>query len=386
MNNFQYPPFSESEYARRYAEVKKIMERHGLGVALCYGNRGAPGMLHYLANFQPRWETFLVFPYSGEPVLFVQLYNHAPDAQRNAVIADTRWGGMDTTGSVAAELQERGLSAGAIGLAGGVPYQRYQALRKALPEAAWVDLTRELGRLRWIKSEQEIAVMRRAAELTDLAVAALAEQLRPGMREIDLLGAMQAAVQMQGGQVELCYLASTPMQDPSAFVPAQTLSERRIQAGDVVITEIGVSWGGYAGQIHRPLAVGTSPSAEYQQLFEVASEAYYRVAEAIRPGASEQEVLAAAEVIHEKGFTICDDLVHGFGGGYLPPVLRTRRTSHGPVEPFVFEKNMCVVIQPNVISRDRRMGIQLGQLHVVGDDGLEPLQHYPLEFIVTGAA
>jgi hypothetical protein len=47
---------------------------------------------------------------------------------------------------------------------------------------------------------------------------------------------------------------------------------------------------------------------------------------------------------------------------------------------------MCVVIQPNVISPERRMGIQLGQLHVVDDDGLETLQHYPLEFIVTGAA
>ncbi len=227
--------------------------------------------------------------------------------------------------------------------------------------------------------------MRRAAELTDLAVAALAQGVKPGMRDKDLLGLMQAAVQPQGGQVDLCYLASTPMEDPSAFVPAQNLSDRCIQVGDVITTEIGAGWAGYAGQIHRPITIGKPPTEEYQSLFDVAFEAYHRIVEVIRPGSTEQDVLDAAEVIHERGFTIYDDLVHGFGGGYLPPILRTRETTHGPVEQFVFEKNMCIVVQPNVISLDQRMGIQLGQLHVVTDQRLEPLQRYPLEFISTPA-
>ena len=115
----------------------------------------------------------------------------------------------------------------------------------------------------------------------------------------------------------------------------------------------------------------------------MAVEAYHRIVEVIRPGATEQDVLDAAAIIHEKGYTIYDDLVHGFGGGYLPPILRTRQTAHGPVKPFVFQENMCIVVQPNVITHDESMGLQLGQLHRVTQNGLESLQSYPLEFIVT---
>ena len=173
------------------------------------------------------------------------------------------------------------------------------------------------------------------------------------------------------------------MSEPAVYVPAQNLSRREIRAGDVIITEIGVAANGYAGQMHRPIAVGAPPTDDYRRLFDAALEAYRRVCAAIGPGATAEDVLDAAEVIGERGYTICDDLVHGFGGGYLPPVLRTRETAHGPVEPFRFEANMCIVVQPNVISRDERMGLQLGQLHVVTETGLEPLHVLPLDFITT---
>jgi methionine aminopeptidase len=105
-----------------------------------------------------------------------------------------------------------------------------------------------MERMRWVKSEEEISVMRRAAELTDLALEALVEGLRPGMAERDLPALMQAAVQPHAGQLELCYLASTPMRAPQVCVPAQNLSSRRLQKGDVIITEIGAVWKGYAGK------------------------------------------------------------------------------------------------------------------------------------------
>ena len=50
----------------------------------------------------------------------------------------------------------------------------------------------------------------------------------------------------------------------------------------------------------------------------MAAEAFYRIAGLIRAGATADEVLNAGEYIHTAGFSICDDLVHGFGGGYLP--------------------------------------------------------------------
>jgi Xaa-Pro aminopeptidase len=245
-----------------------------------------------------------------------------------------------------------------------------------------MDLSRELGRIRWVKSQEEIAALRRAAVLTDLALEALVEGVCPGMTDRDLPALMQAAVQPHGGQLDLCYLASTPMRAPQVCVPAQNLSSRTIQKGDIIITEIGAAWKGYSGQIHRPIAVGEPPTAEYWRLYETALEAYHRIVDAIRPGATERDVLDAADLIAAQGFSIYDDLVHGFGGGYLEPVLRTRQTSHGPVEPFTFQKDMCVVVQPNVITPDERMGLQLGQLHRVTDQGLEALHGFPLDFVV----
>jgi Xaa-Pro aminopeptidase len=209
MTEILFPRFSKQEYNRRYAEVRRVLEARDLAAVVCYGDRGAPGMLHYLANFPPRWESFLIFPREGEPVLFVQLYNHLPNARSISVIADTRWGGQDSIQTVAEELQHRGLVSRSLGLAGAVPYQRYAALQRAIPALEWHDLSRELGRLRWVKSQEEIDRMRRAAELTDLAVAALAKGLRPGLRERDLPALMQAAVGFQGGQIDLCYLSST---------------------------------------------------------------------------------------------------------------------------------------------------------------------------------
>jgi Xaa-Pro dipeptidase len=383
VSSYNVPQFSEAEYAFRYDQIYKLLAALQLSALVCYGNRGAPGMLHYLANVTPRWETYLVVTPGAEPVLFVQLFNHVPNARRIANVKDVRWGGTDSIQSVVDELSTQGLVHERLGFSGSLPYQRYAALHRLLPGTEWHDLSPDLARLRWIKSDEEIERMKQAAKLTDLAVSALEKEAHAGLRETDLAGLMQAAVQPLGGQLELCYLASTPMRAPEVCVPAQDLSERVLQKGDVVITEIGVSWHGYAGQIHRPISVGEAPSTAYRELFDLALEAYQRIVEAIRPGASEQDVLKAADIIEDRGFTIYDDLVHGFGGGYLPPVLRTRRTTHGKVESFVFQKNMCIVVQPNVITHDERMGLQLGQLHVVTDDGLAPLQHYPLKFIVA---
>ncbi len=119
-------------------------------------------------------------------------------------------------------------------------------------------------------------------------------------------------------------------------------------------------------------------------MYDVAVETFSRIANVIRDGATIDEVLDEAEYIHASGFTICDDLLHGFGGGYLPPVLRTRRTSVKEAQPFTFRENMTIVIQPNVITEDERMGVQVGELMRVTHNGVEALHNYPMRFIQCG--
>jgi Xaa-Pro aminopeptidase len=92
----------------------------------------------------------------------------------------------------------------------------------------------------------------------------------------------------------------------------------------------------------------------------------------VRPGATAADLAAAGRVIEDAGFTIRDDLVHGFVGGYWPPVIGARTA----VPDFTFEAGMTVVVQPNVVTRDERAGVQTGELLLVTGDGAERLHAF----------
>jgi len=376
-----YPRFSDAEFFRRYAAVKAAMAEAGLAALIMYGTPGADSEVSYLSNFLVSREAMLVFPLAGEPTLFVQYFNHLPNARKVAVIDDVRWGGPDTLSAVAENLRERGIGAARFGVVGALPWYRYQKLLPLLRGATFEDFTPRFLQLRQIKSEEEIAFLRRGAEFSDRAIAALEREVRPGLRERELTAIVEGAYLGLGGRTHIHYMATTPMRDPSVCVPAQYQSDRAIEKGDVLITEISALYHGYPGQILRPFSIGAPPTDEYQRMFDVALETYSRIASSLRDGATIDDVLDAGEYIHGAGYTICDDLLHGFGGGYLQPALRTRRTSVRPPQPFTFREGMTVVIQPNVITEDQRMGVQIGELVRVTRDGIESLHSYPREFI-----
>ena len=91
-------------------------------------------------------------------------------------------------------------------------------------------------------------------------------------------------------------------------------------------------------------------------------------------------MLESRGVIESRGFTVCDDLLHGFGGGYFPPVLGTRSRPAGPLPKMTLEENMTVVVQPNVIARDQPAGVQVGELIRVTRTGFERLHKAPRGF------
>ncbi len=292
----------------------------------------------------------------------MQYFNHLPNARQVASIADVRWAGPDTATSTTRNLPERGLAQSRIGLVGTLPFKHYESIRQALPQATLLDFTPRLLQLRLIKSDEEIVFLRKGAEFSDWAIAALEREARPGITEHKLAAIVEGAYLGLGGKTHIHYMATTPMQNPSVCVPAQLRSHRVLEKGDVLITEISAHYHGYPGQILRPFAIGTPPTPQYQLMYDVAAEVFNRIAAVIREGATIDDVLDAGEYIHTAGFTICDDLLHGFGGGYLPPILRTQRTSARPTQLFTFQENMTVVIQPNVITEDERMGGSSGRV------------------------
>src|SRR5579872_5182706 len=100
-SQLSYPRFSEAEFARRYAAVRAAMAEANESALIVYGTPGADTEVSYLTNFLVSREAVLVFPLKGEPTLFVQYFNHLPNARKVAAIADVRWGGPDTIAAVA---------------------------------------------------------------------------------------------------------------------------------------------------------------------------------------------------------------------------------------------------------------------------------------------
>jgi Xaa-Pro aminopeptidase len=132
----------------------------------------------------------------------------------------------------------------------------------------------------------------------------------------------------------------------------------------------------YAGQVLRTFTVGAPPTALVAELHAVATAAFDAIAARLVPGVRAQELATAAAVIDDAGFTAIDDLVHGFGGGYLPPVVPApgRRL---PAPDFVLSAGMTLVVQPNVVTPDGRLGVQTGELLLVTEHGPERLHDYP---------
>jgi Xaa-Pro aminopeptidase len=84
-----------------------------------------------------------------------------------------------------------------------------------------------------------------------------------------------------------------------------------------------------------------------------------------------QEIIDAAGLIEDAGYSVYDDLMHGFGGGYFPPVLGTRSRPAGPLPDMMLEAGMTCVVQPNVITPDEKAGVQVGELVLVTERGFE---------------
>jgi Xaa-Pro aminopeptidase len=371
--------FSAEEIATRHAAARQLMREHGAAGLLVYG-AGASAEIQYLTEWPGTRESHLVVPLEAEPRLFVQLFNHAPNAGRVSVVPSA-WGGPDSADSVAAYLQEVGLAEGVVGIVGPLPVQHYLRLRERLPNLRLIDMTRPWRMLRAVKSDAEIERFRIAAEYTDRAMEALYEALTPGVTEHELAAAIEHSYRPVGGTIGIHFMASMPMHAPTTGVPAQIQTGRALQQGDVLITEISAGYGPYTGQIHRTYFLGCEPDATWCRLHEVAVEEYEHIQAVLRDGVTLEEVLDAAEYVHDAGFTIFDDLLHG--ANQYPPILKTRRTAHSNPTTFVFRENMVVVIQPNVVVDDNaRIGLQFGETVRITRTGTERLHRLPRQYFV----
>jgi Xaa-Pro aminopeptidase len=370
-----YPRFSAAEMARRRTAMDREMSAAGVDHLVVYGAGFRGGAVHWLSDWHTTYEAVLVFTPGRQDVLFVQFYNHLPLARKMMPGTDVRWGGESTVRSVVGELQARGAAAGRVGVVGALPIGSYKAVAAAFGDVH--DLNGRYFRLRLVKSAEEIDWARIAARLSDLSIEALIRDIRPGIDERDLGAIVESAYTPWGGTNVIHFFGVTSMQAPDVCVPRQHPSTRKIQAGDVISTEITAAFWDAQGQVLRTFYVGADPTALYRDLHKVADEAYDAILKAARPGAHVRELAEAAKLIETAGFSFYDDVVHGYGGGYLPPIIGSPTRKNDPLPDMVLQPGMLLVIQPNVITRDERAGIQTGECVVVTESGAESIHTAP---------
>ena len=371
----EYPRFSGVEYARRHRALQRTMQERDVDHLLVVTDHRSGNAPQWLTGWPGTVEAYVVFKPGETMTMHVEWFNHFPLARKLARGVDVRWGEHRGLFLTVQELKKR--NAKRIGLIGPLAARKVRELEK---EFAVVECDADYVRLRLVKSEEEIDWLRIGAAFSDAGFASLLADTRPGMSERELGNLVERAYVGEGGTTFIHYIGVTSMQNPQLFVPPQFHSSRRTQAGDVVFCELSGSFWDYSGQVLRSFTVGAEPTPLYRALHETAEAAFDAVTGVIRHGTTMQAILDAAGVIEERGFTVCDDLMHGFGGGYFPPILGTKSRPAGPLPQMTLEENMTVVVQPNVIARDQAAGVQVGELVRVTKAGFERLHEAPRGF------
>lgn len=375
-----YPTFSDEELERRHRAVYALMEQDGVDAMLFYGSGRYASDIYWLSDWPSSREAYLLMQAGKEPVVLMQLFNHFPMAKVMSWIKDVRWAGPNTNRSVQELIRERGLERKKIALAGAIGYPLYNSLRETYPGATFVDLNGKMRVMRTVRSPEEIERIRFASKLTDQSIEALARELKAGMREDEIPAIIETVYLKRGGYAGIHFMSSMPMREPDFPVPSQFHSNRKLRPGDCLITEISGAYSGYSGQIHRTFSIGEGPMPEWRKMHDAAVEAFHVLSNVIKAGATTTEAEEAAEVIHQRGYSTYDDLVHGVN--QYPPIFQTRTRKRHESREFVFREDMVIVIQPNLITYDEKMGLQFGETLVVKQNGCESLNAYPREWIV----
>lgn len=394
-----YRTFSDDEYETRRERVREAMDELDLDAIIGYNYGGFhQAIISYLTDYQPPFPTYFVFFADPDEAatLFVGVSNHVQYVREASVIDDLRLMLPDPPMPVVQRLNE---AAGIdrIGVVGddprynfSLPYEHHQRFENGV-DAELVDASDQFIELLSGTTSTERERVVSAAATLDAAMEAFEAALEPGVTEQELAGVLADACLENGGQLDLPFISSAPMEaaEPGTPLPWKLPSSRTIESGDVVTTEISASVDGYATQIHRPYAVGEGPTDTYRDLFDVAETANRDIIDALQPGNTARDAADAMGAIESSRFKVYDVLVHGYGSAYRHPFIGIEQSNYWPgaddslTESWTFEPGMVIVVQPNVVTENERAGLQFGTTVLIEEDGPRNLQSYPAEFHVA---
>ena len=173
-----------------------------------------------------------------------------------------------------------------------------------------------LDSLRTRKSPAEVALLRRAIDITGDALREVMRDLKPGMYEYEVEAMFEAAFRRAGG--DGAGFVSIIGSGPNSTQYHYNANNRRIGKGEVVVMDVGAAYGGYTADVTRTLPASGRFSPEQRAIYQIVRDAQEAAAETVRPGSSFEAWRDAARAVVAAGVARLG-LTEGVDATFDPP-------------------------------------------------------------------
>lgn len=374
----QEPAFALEEYRRRLDAVQAAMADAALDGLLLFG----PANIYYLSGMDSE-NLFdfqcLVVPASGDPELLIfelEAGRAANSCWVPGVHLYTAF--SDPVAETVALARRLGLARGRLGIeegAGLTPGQ-HERLGAALATARLSDAFGVVETVRLRKSAPELALMGRAAALTDAAVEAGFAASRTGVHDREVAAAICASL-YRGGSDVLCWgpIVATGYR---AGIAHSTFNGRKLEHGDAIFLELTGQTGRYTAPLMRSAVLG-APDAEMRMVARAAADAIAAIVATARPGISARQVAAAgAEALAPVLDLVVFHHYYGYpvGIGYPGTWIERLGMFLRADDDTLLEQGMVFHL-PISLRKYGEWGVNLSHTLVITDSGAQPLTRSP---------
>ncbi|OSX54026.1 M24 family metallopeptidase [Anoxybacillus ayderensis] len=252
-------------------------------------------------------------------------------------------------------------------------YATFSSYEKAI-KATLIPVSGAVEKLRLIKCEAEIKILKEAAEIADAAFRHILDFIRPGVREIDVANELEFFMRKQGAtSSSFDIIVASGVR---SALPHGVATEKVIEKGELVTLDFGAYYKGYCSDITRTVAVG-EVSDELKRIYDVVLQAQLRGVEHIRAGMTGREAdTLTRDYISACGFGEYFGHSTGHGLGmevHEMPALSMRSDT-------VLQPGMVVTVEPGIYIAGLG-GVRIEDDIVITENGNERLTLSPKELI-----
>lgn len=305
----------EQEFYDRISRFQDRIRKAGLDACLVHATESDMANVRYLSEFWPTFETSAVFvPAEGAAVLLVGPESDIYAAHRSVfkniekMIEYRESAEPECPGMAFAtyrDIVEKYTPEGKIrklGIVGWAitPLPVYRSLQRHLPDVELVKADDTFLPLRFVKSENEINCMKKAYEISELAVEAIIDEIKPGMTELQVIGIAQREIYRHGGEYEghalYCFCG------PSTNNAISRPTHNKIVVNEVIQLNIGARVSGYSSSVGLPISIGPLPKRK-RKLIDFGLEAHFKTIEMLKAGIPAGSVVLDYEAwVKSRGF------------------------------------------------------------------------------------